>query len=176
MKMISLVVGPLETNCYILYENGKCLIVDPGAEENNIIKRIEKLKVEPIAILLTHNHFDHSGASVNLKSFYKIPIYDYKNLKEGLFEIEDFSFDVIYTPGHSNTEITYYFEDYNFMLCGDFVFKDGIGRTDLPGGSFPDMVQSIKKLKTYDKDIKLYPGHGEYTTIAHELKHNKYFI
>ena len=73
-------------------------------------------------------------------------------------------------------EVRAYFEDYGLMLCGDFVFKEDIGRVDLPSGSFPDMIQSIKKLKTYNDDIILYPGHGEKTTIGHEKKHNKYFI
>ena len=176
MKMINLVVGQLQTNCYILYEDDKCLIVDPGAEENAIIKKITKLKRTPVGILITHNHFDHTGAAESLKSFYRIPIYDYKNLKEGKFQLDIFKFEVIYTPGHSNTSITYYFEDYGLMLCGDFVFKEDIGRVDLPSGSFPDMIQSIKKLKTYNDDIILYPGHGEKTTIGHEKKHNKYFI
>ena len=69
--MLKLVVGPLQTNCYILYEDGKCLIVDPGDEENNIIKQIEKLKLVPVAILLTHNHFDHTGAANSLSEFFK---------------------------------------------------------------------------------------------------------
>ena len=175
MKMINLIVGQLETNCYILYEDGKCLIVDPGAEDNEIIKKISKLKCTPVGILLTHNHFDHTGCADSLRSFYRVPVYDFKNLHEGICKIDIFTFEVIYTPGHSNTEVTYYFEDYGIMLCGDFVFKENIGRVDLPGGSFPDMVMSIKKLKQYDDDIELYPGHGEKTTIGHEKKHNKYF-
>lgn len=176
MKMINLVLGELETNCYILYEDGRCLIVDPGAEEENIKKRIHKLKCTPVGILLTHNHFDHTGAAEELSSFYRIPIFDYKNLHEGKKTIDIFTFEVIETPGHSNTSLTYYFEDYNFMLCGDFVFKGNIGRVDLPGGDYSDMLRSIKKLKEYDPEIILYPGHGDKTTIGHEIKHNKYFM
>lgn len=176
MKMINLVVGELKTNCYILYEDKRCLIVDPGAEENEIIKRISKLKCHPVGILLTHNHFDHTGCAYNLSSFYRVPIYDHKNLEEGKRKIDIFSFEVICTPGHSDTCLTYYFEDYNMMLCGDFVFKGTIGRVDLPGGSYQDMVMSIKMLKEYDNSIELYPGHGDKTTIGYEKKHNRYFV
>ena len=176
MKMINLVVGELHTNCYIIYEDGHCLIVDPGAEENNIIKKISKLKVNPVGILLTHNHFDHTGCADNLSSFYRVPVYDFKNLDEGKKKIDVFSFEVLYTPGHSKTSLTFYFEDYGMMLCGDFVFKEDIGRVDLPSGSFQDMIQSINRLKKYDDEIELYPGHGDKTTIGHEKKYNKYFV
>ena len=175
MKMLELVVGKLETNCYILYEDGKCLIVDPGAEEDNIIKRMEKLKVTPIGILLTHNHFDHTMCADTLSSFYKVPVYDYKNLFEGPKRIGPFSFEIIYTPGHSNTSLTYYFKDYNLMLVGDFIFKESIGRVDLPGGNYQDMIASLEKIKKYDDKIELYPGHGDKTTLGHEKKHNYYF-
>lgn len=175
MKMLNLVVGKLQTNCYILYEDDKCLIVDPGDEENNIIKRIDKLKVMPIGILLTHNHFDHTMCAESLSALYKAPIYDYKNLFEGTKKIGPFSFEVIYTPGHSNSCLTYYFKDYDMMLVGDFLFKNNIGRVDLPGGNYQDMISSIEKIKKYDDMITLYPGHGDKTTLGYEKKHNHYF-
>lgn len=175
MKMIKLVVGKLDTNCYILYEDGKCLIIDPGDEENDIIKQIEKLKLKPLAILLTHNHFDHTGAVIGLKDFYKIPVYDYKNLFEEKKVIPPFEFKTIYTPGHSKSSIVFYFDDYDFMFVGDFVFYENIGRVDLPGGSFSDMINSIEKIKKYDDNIVLYPGHGNETTLGHEKKYNHYF-
>lgn len=175
MKLLKLVVGHLHTNCYILYEKKKCLIIDPGDEENNIIKQIEKMKLSPLAIFLTHNHFDHTGSANSLSDFYKIPIYDYKNLFEETKVIEPFQFKTIYTPGHSNSSITFYFEEYGIMFVGDFVFFENIGRVDLPGGSFSDMINSIDKLKKYDDNIVLYPGHGDETTIGHEKKYNNYF-
>lgn len=175
MNMIRLVVGPLKTNCYILYEDGKCLIIDPGDEENNIIKQIDKLGVKPVGILLTHNHFDHTMCAESLSSFYRVPIFDHKNLFEGKKKIEPFNFEVIYTPGHSNTSITFYFKDYCIMFVGDFIFYENIGRVDLPGGSFSDMIDSLRKIKKYDDDIVLYPGHGDETSIGHEKKYNHYF-
>ena len=175
MEMLKLVVGSLKTNCYILYEDNKCLIIDPGDEENNIIKQIDKLKLQPVGILLTHNHFDHTTYADSLSQLYKAPIFDHKNLFEEKKVIPPFEFKTIYTPGHSNTSITFYFEEYNIMFVGDFVFHENIGRVDLPGGSFQDMIASINKLKKYDDDIILYPGHGEETTIDHEKKYNHYF-
>ena len=175
MKMLQLVVGEFETNCYLLYESGKCLIIDPGAEENEIIKKIEKLKLKPLAILITHNHFDHTGGAEGLKSLYKIPIYDFKNLFEGTKVIKPFQFKVIYTPGHSSSSITFYFEEYGIMFCGDFIFRENIGRVDLPSGSYAKMLESIEKIKKYDDKIVLYPGHGDKTTIGHEKKYNHYF-
>ena len=175
MKVLNLVVGSLKTNCYILYEKGKCLIIDPGDEENSIIKKIEKLKVKPIAILLTHNHFDHTMYADSLSSFYKIPVWDYKNLEEGTKQIGSFKFDVIYTPGHSNSSLTFYFKEYGIMFIGDFVFKGSIGRVDLPGGNYQDMIASLNMIKKYDDKIVLYPGHGDSTTLGYEKKHNYYF-
>lgn len=175
MKILKLVVGPLETNCYILYEEDKCLIIDPGDEEDAIIKKIKKLKVVPIAILLTHNHFDHTMYAESLSNLYKIPIYDFKNLFEGKKRIGPFSFNVIYTPGHSNTCLSFYFKDYDMIFVGDFIFKEGIGRVDLPGGNYQDMIASLEMFKKYDNNIVLYPGHGDSTTIGHEKKYNYYF-
>ena len=174
MKVLNLVVGPLETNCYILYEDGKCLIIDPGEEENSIIKKIDKLKLTPIGILLTHNHFDHTMCASNLSFLYKAPIYDHKNLFEGAKKIGPFSFEVLYTPGHSRTCLTFYFKDYDMMFVGDFIFKESIGRVDLPGGNYQEMIASLERIKEYDDKITLFPGHGESTTIGHEKKHNNY--
>ena len=176
MEMLKLVVGSLETNCYILYENGKCLIIDPGDEENNIIKKIDKLELKPVGILLTHNHFDHAMYADSLSNLYKVPVFDHKNLFEGIKKIESFEFETIYTPGHSETSITFYFKDYGLMFVGDFIFRENIGRVDLPGGSFQDMIESLKKIKKYDDDIVLYPGHGEKTKLGHEKKYNHYFV
>lgn len=175
MEMLKLVVGPLKTNCYILYQDNKCLIIDPGDEENNIIKKIDKLGLKPVGILLTHNHFDHAMYADSLSNLYKIPVFDHKNLFEGTKKIDPFEFEIIYTPGHSDTSITFYFKDYNFMFVGDFIFYENIGRVDLPGGSYQDMITSLEKIKKYNDDIVLYPGHGEKTTLGHEKKYNHYF-
>lgn len=175
MNIEILTVGPLGTNCYLLEKDGKCLIIDPGAEENKIIKRIEKKEWKVLGILITHNHFDHTTYAKSLSEFYRCNIYDFHNLFEGNQKIGPFSFKVIYTPGHEPSSITFYFDDYGAMFAGDFIFYESIGRVDLPGGSYEQMINSIEKIKEYDDDIIIYPGHGKETTLEHEKKYNKYF-
>ena len=103
-------VGYLKTNCYVVSDNKSCLIIDPGDEFDKIDNQIINI---PIAILITHNHFDHIGALSKLKEKYNIPVYDYNNLKEGKLNIGDFNLEVIYSPGHTNDSIIYYFKDSN---------------------------------------------------------------
>lgn len=174
MKIDTLVVGPLETNCYLLYKDDKCLIIDPGDNENFIISIIKGKNLKVLAILLTHSHEDHTKYSKSLSIIYNVPIYDYNNLFEGPFTIENFNFDVIYTKGHTIDSLTFYFKEYSIMFTGDFIFYEGVGRTDL-GGSYTDLLESIKKIKTYNDDTLIYPGHGKTSTILHEKKYNKYF-
>jgi glyoxylase-like metal-dependent hydrolase (beta-lactamase superfamily II) len=101
--------------------------------------------------------------------------YDKDNLVEGENKIGCFSFNVIYTPGHKEDLITIYFKKDKAMFCGDFIFKDSIGRWDLDGGNIKDMFKSIDKIKRYDRDITIYPGHGEKTTLGYEMDNNMYF-
>ena len=163
-------VGYLETNCYILKQNNKVLVIDPGDEIDKINNIIGNSKV--VGILITHNHFDHIGA---LSNFNKDIIYDYSNVEEKEYNIDDFNFKVIYTPGHSQDSISYYFEDSNSLFCGDFIFYENIGRCDLPTGDYNIMKESINKIKKYPKDITIYPGHGDTTTLEHEINYNTYF-
>ena len=94
---------------------------------------------------------------------------------EQLYQVGDFTFQVLFTPGHSADSISFYFEDEKKMFVGDFVFQDSIGRCDLPTGDFKQMQKSIERLKTYPGEIILYPGHGEITTVSQELNNNPYF-
>ena len=95
-------------------------------------------------------------------------------LKEGKNSIDIFDFEVIYTPGHTNDSVSYYFYKENIMFTGDFIFKKSIGRWDL-GGNEIDMKESINKVKKYKNDIKIYPGHGESTLLLFEKENNIYF-
>ncbi len=175
MEIEILKVGQLETNCYLVIKDKKCLIIDPGADEDFILERIRTLQLEPIAILITHNHHDHIGSRDNIKDIYGIKVYDHNNLFEQKVFLKPFSFNVIYTPGHSSDSISFYFPEYDIMFTGDFIFKDDIGRVDLPTSSYEEMINSIKKVKEYDDDIIIYPGHGETTTLGYEIKNNEYF-
>lgn len=174
MNIEILSVGELHTNCYLIIKDDKCLIIDPGDDENFIVSRITELEITPVAILITHNHPDHNKYALSLKEMYNIEIYDYNNLFEQKHFIDPFKFEVIYTPGHTKDSISLYFYEYAIIFVGDFIFYENIGRIDLEGGSYNDMVRSIEKIKRFDDDIKIYPGHGPSTTIEHELKYNKF--
>lgn len=162
-------VGYLQTNCYILIKDKDALIIDPGDEYEKIKKEIENLNVK--AILITHHHFDHVGA---LEYFKNIEIIDYKSeLKQ--YKINNFEFEMLETKGHTDDSVSFYFKKENIMFVGDFVFKESIGRTDLETGNNEKMKNSIERLKTYPIETKLYPGHGEETTLEYELKYNPFF-
>lgn len=166
MQIKRIVVGPIKTNCYILIKEDKCLIIDPGAEYDNIKKIVQSLKIE--GILITHYHFDHIGALKQLLINNNIEVYDI-NKNEGKYIVGPFEFEIIYNPGHSKDSVTFYFEEEKSMFVGDFIFKDDIGRTDLPTGSFKEMQESLLRFKRYDKDIIVYPGHDEQTTLGLEI-------
>ena len=173
MRVECIKVGFLECNCYLLVKNNNCLIIDPGDEIDKIIKKIGNLDV--CGILITHNHFDHIGCVRELCDKYNINSFDYHNLKEGLNKINDFEFYVIYTLGHHNDCCTYYFKKDKVMFTGDFLFKGDIGRCDLDGGDYNLMLKSIEKIKEYDDDIIIYPGHGDSSVLGIEKKNNIYF-
>jgi len=171
MKIKQIVVGPLQTNCYLLIKNQECLIIDPGDEANKILKSIGNNKI--IGIIITHHHFDHVEALNNLPS--DIPILDVNNLEEGENTIRDFKFEVIHTFGHSDDSITIYFKEEKLMFTGDFIFKESIGRTDLETGNDLMMKKSIANIKKYPDDIVIFPGHGDKTTLGYEKLYNHYF-
>lgn len=172
MNIKTIKVGFLKENCYILEKNNYCLIVDPG-DEYNIIKK--NIKLNPIGVLITHRHFDHIGALDELLNDFNISVYDYKNVEEKEYNIGPFKFEVIYTPGHSKDSICFKFKDENILISGDFIFKDNIGRCDLPGGSIASMNKSIEKIKKYSNFI-IYPGHGDFTSLDYEKQNNFYFF
>ena len=167
MDIKTVVTGYLDENCYILIKNGTCLIVDPGDDYNKIIKEVGDLKI--LGVLITHSHFDHIGALRNFLVKRSIKIFKKSNLIENKnYQIGDFNFEVIYTPGHSKDSVTFYFKEENIMFIGDFIFKESIGRTDLPGGSDEEMKKSIDKILKFDNNIKLYPGHYDITDLDFE--------
>ncbi len=164
MNIEKIVVGSLETNCYIVSIDNECLIVDPGDDFNKIKNAVKNYQV--VGCLITHFHQDHIGALEEVLSTYNLEINKVKSKK--------FNFAIIETPGHTFDSRIFYFKEDNIMFTGDFIFKDGIGRTDL-GGSDKDMLYSLHLIEKYPDNITLYPGHGPQTTLGEEKKRFSYY-
>lgn len=173
MNIECIKVGFLRCNCYLLEKGNCCLIVDPGDDYNDIVKLIGNRKL--IGILVTHSHFDHIGCVDELVSNYNVSVYSFDNLSEGINTIGEFKFEVIYTLGHAMDCVCFYFRDDKVMFTGDFLFKGTIGRCDLEGSDYNLMVKSINKIKKYDDDIVIYPGHGDSSVLGYEKNNNFYF-
>lgn len=167
-------VGNLRCNCYLLEIDNKVLVIDPGDEGEKIISKIGDREVS--GIVITHYHYDHIGAIDEISDKYNVLVYDKNNMLEGINQIDNFKFEVIYTPGHKEDLITIYFKEDNCMFTGDFIFRDTIGRCDLPGSNISDMKKSIDKIKQYDRNIIIYPGHGDKTNLGYEIENNLYFL
>ncbi|MFQ6049864.1 MAG: MBL fold metallo-hydrolase [Candidatus Paceibacterales bacterium] len=173
MEIKHLVVGRLGTNCYLLISENELAIIDPGGGAEEILKEIKKTKAKPKYIINTHCHLDHIWANKRLKKETKAEILTHEAekgffnfkvdrfLKEGdKIEIGNSALRVIHTPGHTPGSICLIGED--FILTGDTLFKEGYGRTDLPGGSQKDLENSLEKLSNFLRPgIIIYPGHGE---------------
>ena len=172
MNITKIEVGELQCNCYLLEKDNNCLIIDPGSEYSKIKQLIQDKKIT--GILLTQHPYDHIGCVNNLIKDYNIPIYDYKNLKEGTNQISTFTFKMIKTYGHTMDSISFYFKEENIMFTGDFLFYNTIGRYDFPESNIEEMKKSIDKIKKYSNNITIYPGHGPKTNLSIEKKHNPY--
>ena len=158
MKIKRIITGILRENCYIISDNQKAIVIDPGADAKIILDACKDLDI--VEVLVTHHHFDHIGALPEVLSKYNLN----ENNKSGYF-----NYEVINTPGHTSDSKTFYFKDYNVMFTGDFLFKGTIGRTDLPTGSDFDMMSSLELISKYPKDTIIYPGHGNASTIGDEI-------
>ncbi|GIN55774.1 MBL fold metallo-hydrolase [Lederbergia ruris] len=205
MKWIQIPLGPLQTNCYLLVnDNKECIIFDPGSQGEELNHYLEEQQLKPLAILLTHAHFDHIGAVDHVKRQWKLPVYlhelegewlsnpslngsgrfgeditaqpaEHLITEEGELKIGAFSFELFHTPGHSPGSLSYYIKEVQAVVAGDTLFAGGIGRTDLPGGSHSQLLLSIQnKLLTMPEETKVFPGHGPTTTIRDEKRENPF--
>lgn len=201
MKMEIIVVGPYEVNCYLLSDSEKgCVLIDPGADSAKIAEEIEKTGTAVQAYLLTHGHMDHISALADLFERHPAPMLmhardlewafseanqtpphysvphrpngDIQTLEDGEQAIPGWDCRVIHTPGHTPGGVCFHFPAENMLISGDTLFRGSVGRTDLPGGSPRVLSDSLKRLKQLPPETKVYPGHGESTTIAYEVGRN----
>lgn len=204
MKYEMVVVGALETNCYLVYceDTLECAVVDPGADPEKIIYLISELGLKPVILINTHGHIDHVGANKDIKDKYDIPLCIHSSdskmlenilasalgsilgskkspkpdrfLEEGEnISIGNSYLEVIHTPGHSPGSISLLGE--GFLLSGDLLFCGGVGRTDLPGGSWNILEDSIRnKIFVLPDDTIVLPGHGPSTSIGQEKMTNMF--
>lgn len=205
LKVEQYVVGPVQTNCYFVINDDtkEMLIVDPGASAKRLAEIITEEKLNPVAILLTHGHFDHAGGAAALAEQFKIKVYAQEQEKETLenpalnlsswggrelaYHVDEFLRDeqeidlagfhirVLHTPGHTVGGCCYYFSYQNVLFSGDTLFAQSVGRTDFPKGSSSALIRSIKeKLMVLPEDTTVYTGHNDITTIGTERMYNPY--
>jgi len=199
-----LIVGSLSTNCYLFYLKSKnCVIIDPGDDAEYIIDTISRLQLNPLAIIATHGHFDHILAADQLKKTFDISFccsrndqFLVKSMKKRAtrwlprkiyeenpeidinlhknYEIEDISFSILSTPGHTPGSICLYFKKDNILFSGDTIFSDGgIGRYDFSYSNKLDLEKSIHLILQLSNKTKIYPGHGESTYVKKEKNYHK---
>jgi len=201
MNLQTLTLGPLATNCYLLSED-KTVIIDPAAESEKIIREISLLKKPVSHIIYTHAHWDHIGAGKKVKDATGAEVIIGKkdlpflndsgnNLSSFIFSegeaaaadrpVEDgdiiisgsVELRVIETPGHTPGGISLYTD--SILFSGDTLFFNSIGRTDLPGGNFEDLIESVKqKIFKLADSVKVFPGHGSPTSVGWEKKNNPF--
>lgn len=167
MQIKRLIVGPIETNCYLLISNDEMVVVDPGGDPDIILDEIKKIGIQPKYIINTHQHFDHVGGNEKVQRETRAEILI---LKEGdEVRIGNEILKTISTPGHSKDSICLLGE--GFALTGDTLFRDGYGRTDLKGGSEEEIEESLAKLaKLLKPGTKIYSGHGEIFLFENNLR------
>ena len=201
MKIETLPTGPLSTNCYLVYleDVRRLYIIDPGAEAECIVEHARKYEAQTCAILLTHAHADHIGAAGKVaaalnvsgtwlgdgdKFIYDSPenqIFPYYHRAEDRPETSEFDpagdFTIARMPGHSpgGTGFLFRHEGKSAFFVGDTIFEGSIGRTDLWGGNFDVLIESIRReILTREEDLILFTGHGRPTTVGRERATNPY--
>lgn len=200
-----LIVGPLATNCYIFGADitKEVVIIDPGGDSDQIIKSIEELNAKPIAVLLTHGHFDHTIKVGKILRYFNIPLmYSKKEfdsrvftqkeadkwLEEGDFvKIGEYTLKVLETPGHSPGSLCFYSHDIKtyenqkidgIIFSGDLIFRRSIGRSDIHGGDPNQLFASIRNKIMYNNifsdNFLIFPGHMGMTSISEERTSNMF--
>ena len=193
LKMRALSLGAYQTNCYLVWDENSstCVVIDPGYEPDTVLLEAKRLGKEIEAILLTHGHFDHVGAVREIVAATGCKVYLCEQdlamppqLTAGVLYYTDLygegdtlnlaglTMNVLHTPGHTPGSVCILCE--NTMFSGDTLFWGSCGRTDLPGGSWATIRQSLLRLASLSGDYEVFPGHGDATTLSFERKSNPY--
>ena len=193
LKTHILTLGLYQTNCYIIHDEQSktCCVIDPGYEADSILDECDKLGLSIEAILLTHGHFDHVGAVKELVAETGCQVYLHAadlsmppmmtagqlyythTYDEGAtLNLAGLSISVLHTPGHTPGSVCLLTG--NSIFSGDTLFAQGCGRTDLPGGDWATILQSLNRLGRIEGNFWVYPGHGPSTTLSQEKKYNPY--
>ena len=197
MKICSIDGGGFASNTYILENNSEAFIFDPSAKENEIARVLDEMNAKPVGIILTHGHFDHTLSLAALREKYGVPVYIHTLDNEMLSDSEknagklllwrefenspaDKTFDdgdelilggetvkILHTPGHTKGSCCFLASD--ILITGDTLFAQGFGRYDLYGGDGEILFKSLSSLKKLDGTLKIYPGHGESSTLGSAL-------
>ena len=205
LELQQMVLGPVYTNCYIAKnkEKGEALIIDPADSPSKIELKVNAMGARPVAVLLTHGHFDHIMGVEAVREKYQIPVYACRQEEEMLrepsvnmtdqmgkscsirpdvflddlqvFEAAGFSIQMIHTPGHTKGSCCYYLKEEGVLFSGDTLFCGSVGRTDFPGGSASQIRDSLHRLlAALPDDTSVYPGHDTSTTIGYEKRYNPF--
>jgi hydroxyacylglutathione hydrolase len=204
LKIHSLVIPPMYSNCYILArENGAAVVIDPGGLPAEISSLITSNNLQVQGIINTHGHIDHIGANAELRRRTAAPIHihptdaamlsssllcgaDWAGLSyeehqpdhlitvQPAYTVGDFRFDVYHTPGHCPGSVCLVIPEQKLVVTGDLVFMDSIGRSDLPGGDENILMESLRWFLTLPGDYTVLPGHGAPTTVGRERAHNPF--
>ena len=197
-------VGMLESNCYILNENGALALIDCGIFTRAVRESIAEQGGDLRYILLTHGHFDHIQGVAKAKeaypaaqicigerdapyltgevdtmpgrvSFHKSPIEPDRLLKHGdVITLGESGLRVIGTPGHTPGGVCFYAEKEQLLFTGDTLFFEEVGRADLPGGDWDVLQASVRRLYELPGDCTVLPGHYQVSSLEHERRNNPY--
>ncbi len=205
MILETVVVGPLSENCYVVgcEQTNSGAIIDPGDNAAEIVRIVEKLMLDIKYILLTHGHIDHLAVLPELKIKFDarflvhqndVFLVEHASTQAAMFGLPDpgtpkpdqflaegdsvalgkLDIKILHTPGHSPGSLTFFVEDKLFV--GDLIFCGSIGRTDLPGGNYEQLIQSVKnKIFPLPDTTAIFPGHGPATSVGIEKRHNPFF-